>query len=120
MATFRVLVHDVDEVLPFYSAIGFEVVDRWGPPFAIVEKGDIELWLSGPGTSAQKPVRGEQPTSGGWNRPVVVVNSVEETIATLVDLGFSPLSDPVAGPGGTQVLFRDPSGNLVEVFEPRA
>ena len=54
MATIRYLVDDVDASLPFYRALGFELADRWGPPFAVVKRGDLSLWFSGPGTSAAK------------------------------------------------------------------
>ena len=84
MATVRYLVHDVDAVLPFYDALGFTLADRWGPPFAIVERGDLQLWLSGPGTSASKPMPdGATPEPGGWNRIVVGVDDIDATVAAL-------------------------------------
>ena len=69
MPTVRYLVHDVDAVLPFYEALGFRQVDRWGPPFAILERRGLALWLSGPGTSAARPMPdGAKPVPGGWSR----------------------------------------------------
>jgi catechol 2,3-dioxygenase-like lactoylglutathione lyase family enzyme len=121
MATVRYLVHDVDAVLPFYAALGFELVERWGPPFAMVARGDLTLWLSGPGTSAAKPLpSGAVPTGGGWNRMVIEVADLAATLTQLQALGIRFRSDPVSGPGGTQVLAEDPSGNPVEIFEARA
>ena len=69
MATVRYLVNDVDAALPFYRALGFRLTERWGPPFAILKRKGIELWLSGPGTSARKKLAGGAvPEPGGWNR----------------------------------------------------
>lgn len=118
MATMRYLVRDVDVALPFYEALGFTLADRWGPPFAIVERGDLQLWLSGPGTSAAKPMPdGAKPEPGGWNRIVVTVDDIYAAVAAVKAAGAQFRNGPVRGPGGTQVLIEDPSGNPVELFE---
>jgi len=120
MATFRYLVDDVDAALAFYQALGFELSDRWGPPFAIVRREDVSLWLSGPGSSARKPLpAGDAPRPGGWNRLVLEVEDLDATITALERQGVHWRSPPVSGPGGTQVLLDDPSGNPVELFQPR-
>lgn len=117
MAAFRYLVDDVDKALPFYEALGFVLHERWGPAFAIVTRGEIQLWLSGPGTSARQPLDdGTTPGPGGWNRFVIEVGDLK---ATLEALGVTPRSAPVSGPGGHQALVMDPSGNPVELFQPR-
>lgn len=119
MATVRYLVEDVDEALPFYTALGFELVERWGPPFAMGAKGDLTIWLSGPGTSARRPMPdGAEPVPGGWNRFVVEVDDVGATVEALKALGARFRNEPISGPGGTQVLAEDPSGNPVELFSP--
>jgi catechol 2,3-dioxygenase-like lactoylglutathione lyase family enzyme len=118
MPTIRYLVHDVDAVLPFYAALGFRQVDRWGPPFAILEREGLALWLAGPGTSAARPMPdGATPAPGGWNRIVIEVDDLDETIARLRATGARFRNEPIAGPGGRQVLAEDPSGNPVELFE---
>ena len=67
MATVRYLVRDVDAAVAFYTALGFELADRWGRPFAVMKQGDLTLWVSGPGTSAAKTLPdGSQPQPGGW------------------------------------------------------
>lgn len=120
MATVRYLVHDVDAALPFYEALGFALAERWGPPFAIVRRGDLDLWLSGPGTSASRPLPGgAQPEPGGWSRLVLEVDDLDEALALLETKGARFRSAPVEGPGGRQVLAEDPSGNPVELFEAR-
>lgn len=120
MATVRYLVNDVDESLPFYTALGFELSQRMGPPFAMLSRGDLALWLSGPGTSAAKPLGdGSQPRPGGWNRLVIEVADVAEAMEALKRTGARFRSELVKGPGGTQVLVDDPSGNPVELFEAR-
>jgi len=121
MAIVRYLVHDVDAALDFYvSRLGFELAQRWGPPFAMVRRGDLTLWLSGPGTSAARPMPdGAQPAPGGWNRLVLEVAGLDALVAVLRAAGAHLRSDVVSGPGGRQVLIEDPSGNPVELFEPR-
>ncbi len=118
MATVRYLVNDVDSALPFYEALGFTLVERWGPPFVMLGKGDLTLWLSGPGTSASRTLAdGSLPKPGGWNRVVIEVPNLDLAILELKKAGARFRSEPVAGPGGRQVLVEDPSGNPLELFE---
>ena len=120
MATVRYLVNSVDESLPFYRALGFKLADRWGPPFAVVKGKGFTLWLSGPGTSARKKLPGGAvPESGGWNRVVIEVKDIEATVTKLQAAGAKFRSKPIKGPGGKQVLVQDPSGNPIELFEPK-
>ena len=121
MAVVRYLVNDVDASLPFYRALGFKLSDRWGPPFAIVKRKGLSLWLSGPGTSARKKLKsGALPLPGGWNRLVIEVKDIAATVAALEAAGAVFRSKPIKGPGGQQVLVEDPSGNPIEIFQPRA
>jgi catechol 2,3-dioxygenase-like lactoylglutathione lyase family enzyme len=118
MATVRYLVADVDVAVAFYASLGFELVDRWGPPFAVLKSGDLTLWLSGPGSSAAKPLAsGAQPAPGGWNRFVFEVADLEAAMQDLQAKGGRFRSAPVKGPGGRQVVCEDPSGNPIELFE---
>src|SRR5262249_34028376 len=115
LAAVRYLVHDVEAALPFYAALGFAVRARWGP-LAIVTKDDLELWLSGPGTSAARPLKdGAQPGPGGWNRFVIEVDDLDATLAALRAAGVPVRNERVSGPGGHQALVADPSGNVVEL-----
>jgi catechol 2,3-dioxygenase-like lactoylglutathione lyase family enzyme len=118
MAAVRYLVNDVDQSLPFYLALGFTELERWGPPFVMLGLGDLTLWLSGPGTSAARPMAdGAQPVPGGWNRLVIEVDDLTALLPTLQAAGATLRNPPTQGPGGTQALLADPSGNLVELFE---
>ena len=118
MATVRSLVKDVDAALPFYEALGFSVTERWGPPFVMLARDDLSLWLSGPGTSAARHLPdGSAPQPGGWNRVVIEVERLDEAISALRGTGARFRSEPVQGPGGRQVLVDDPSGNPIELFE---
>jgi catechol 2,3-dioxygenase-like lactoylglutathione lyase family enzyme len=121
MATIRYLVADTDEAVAFYTdLLGFTLQTRMGPAFAIVERDGLEVWLSGPQTSAAQPMPdGRVPTSGGWNRLVLEVEDVQQAVARLRLAGVQFRNEPLSGPGGTQVLVEDPSGNPVELFAPR-
>jgi len=121
MPVVRYLVNDVDASLPIYKSLGFKLQNRWGPPFAIVKRKSLSLWLSGPGTSARKKLaNGSTPEPGGWNRLVLEVKDIEATVAALKEQGAKFSSKPIKGPGGKQVLVEDPSGNPIELFEPRS
>jgi len=120
MATVRYLVRDVDASLPFYEALGFAITERWGPPFVMLAKGDLTLWLSGPGTSASRPLPdGSVPEPGGWNRLVIEVPDLNAAMSALREAGARFRSEAVEGPGGRQVLANDPSGNPIELFEAK-
>lgn len=122
MATVRYLVDDVDDAVVFYTtALGFELAEHWGPPFAIVRSADggLDLWLAGPGSSARRSLPdGEEPGPGGWNRIVVTVDDLEKTLSAVAAAGASVRVAAVQGPGGTQALITDPSGNPIELFQP--
>ncbi len=119
MAVIRYLVSDVDVAVAFYlDTLGFELVERWGPPFAMVKRGDLTLWLSGPGSSASRPLTdGSKPLPGGWNRLVLETDDLVSLVEKLTQSGARFRSEIVSGPGGKQVLVNDPSGNPIELFE---
>lgn len=119
MASIRYLVADVDVAVAFYTGtLGFELVERWGPPFAMVRQGDINLWLSGPGSSASRPLAdGAKPSPGGWNRLVLETSDLASLVRKLAESGARFRGEIVSGPGGKQILVDDPSGNAIELFE---
>jgi catechol 2,3-dioxygenase-like lactoylglutathione lyase family enzyme len=120
MATIRYLVHDVGAAVDFYAgALGFEVKQRFGPAMAILARGDLTLWVAGPMASAARPMPdGRKPEPGGWNRFVIEVDDLVGFVEGLRQRGVSFRNDIVEGPGGKQILCEDPSGNVVELFEP--
>ena len=119
MAVIRYLVSDVDVAVEFYTnMLGFELVEKWGPPFAMVKRGDLTLWLSGQGSSASRPLSdGSKPLPGGWNRLVLETDDLASLVTKLTQSGAHFRSEIVSGPGGKQVLVNDPSGNPIELFE---
>ncbi len=121
MATIRYLVDDVDAAVTFYTELlGFDLEDHMGPAFALVSYGDLALWLSGPRSSAAKAMPdGRQPAPGGWNRLVIEVRDIEAVVSRLLAASVPFRSSMVSGPGGSQVVCDDPSGNPVELFQPR-
>jgi catechol 2,3-dioxygenase-like lactoylglutathione lyase family enzyme len=118
----RYMVDDVAESLTFYTGLlGFETLTNASPAFADVKRGNLRLLLSGPKSSAGRPMSdGEQPHPGGWNRIHFVVDDLDAEMSRLANAGGQFRNEVVAGPGGRQVLLTDPSGNLVEIFEPAA
>jgi catechol 2,3-dioxygenase-like lactoylglutathione lyase family enzyme len=120
MAEIRYMVDDVDQAVAFYCThLGFELVEQYGPAMAILDRGDLTLWLAGPKASARKPMPdGALPVPGGWARFVLRVADIEATVAALTAAGAAFRNDILAGPGGRQCLVQDPSGNLVELFQP--
>jgi catechol 2,3-dioxygenase-like lactoylglutathione lyase family enzyme len=121
MATIRYLVHDVDAAVDFYTQwFGFALAERWGPALAIVTKEDLKLWLSGPQTSAAKPMpNGRQPEPGGWNRLVLEVDDLAGLVERLKQAGIQFRNEIIEGPGGKQILAEDPSGNPRELYQAR-
>ncbi len=119
MTVIRYLVSDVDASVSFYIGIlGFDLLEKWGPPFAMVRRGDLTLWLSGPGSSASRPLTdASQPLPGGWNRLVLETDDLVALVEKLTQSGAHFRSEIVSGPGGKQVLIDDPSGNPIELFE---
>jgi len=116
----RYMVNDVDDAIAFYTKLlGFEVNMSAAPAFADVKRGNLRLLLSGPASSAGRPMSdGAQPGPGGWNRIHLIVDDIDTEIDRLREQGAAFRNDVVAGPGGKQVLLEDPSGNFVELFEP--
>ena len=117
----RYLVDDVAASVDFYTRhFGF-TVGISSPAFADVTRGHLRLLLSGPKSSAgQAMTDGERPGPGGWNRIHFIVEDIDTEIARLTDEGVRFRNEAVSGPGGTQVLAVDPSGNLIEIFQPFA
>ena len=116
----RYLVDDVAASVDFYTRhFDFTVGVDARPAFADVLRGNLRLLLSGPESSAGRPMEdGERPHAGGWNRIHLHVEDVDAEVARLTAEGVTFRNDVVRGPGGAQVLAVDPSGNFVELFEP--
>ena len=122
MVSVRYLVDDVQASIDFYTShLGFEVRMSAAPAFADVARGNLRLLLSGPRSSAGQPMAdGEVPGPGGWNRIHFVVDDLDAEVARLRAAGLTFRNEVVRGPGGSQILLVDPSGNLVELFQPAA
>ena len=116
----RYIVDDVAAALDFYTThLGFEPLTSAAPAFADVKRGNLRLLLSGPASSAGRPMPdGRQPAPGGWNRIHLVVDDIAAEVARLRAAGLPFRNDIVTGPGGSQILFDDPSGNPIELFQP--
>ena len=115
----RYMVDDVQAAVDFYTKhFGFTVLSNSAPAFADVARGHLRLLLSGPTSSAGRPMPdGRQPKAGGWNRIHFVVDDIEAEVERLRTEGVRFRNDIVTGPGGKQILVEDSAGNPVELFE---
>jgi catechol 2,3-dioxygenase-like lactoylglutathione lyase family enzyme len=116
----RYMVDDVDVAVTWYIRhLGFTLLSNAAPAFADVKLGSLRLLLSGPTSSAGRPMPdGDRPRPGGWNRIHLVVEDLSAEVARLRTAGIQFRNDIVTGPGGSQILLVDPSGNLIELFQP--
>lgn len=116
----RYMVDDVDAAVAWYTRhLGFTLLSNQAPAFADVSLGSLRLLLSGPTSSAGRPMPdGERPSPGGWNRIHLIADDLSDEVARLRADGVQFRNDIVKGPGGLQILLTDPSGNLVELFQP--
>ncbi len=116
----RYMVDDVEASINFYTRhLGFSVRTSFAPAFADVTRGNLRLLLSGPTSSAGRPMPdGQRPAPGGWNRIHLLVEDIAAEVERLSGAGLTFRNDIVSGPGGQQILLDDPSGNVVELFQP--
>jgi catechol 2,3-dioxygenase-like lactoylglutathione lyase family enzyme len=114
------MVDDVESAVDFYTThFGFALRSGAAPAFADVVRGNLRLLLSGPASSAGRPMPdGRTPAPGGWNRIHLIVDDIASEVERLRDAGLSFRNDIVSGPGGQQILLEDPSGNPIELFQP--
>jgi catechol 2,3-dioxygenase-like lactoylglutathione lyase family enzyme len=117
----RYMISDVASAVEFYTDhFGFKVGVN-SPAFAEVTRGNLRLLLSGPQSSAGRPMPdGAQPAPGGWNRIHFVVDDIAAEVERLRAAGVRFRNDIISGPGGQQIVLEDPSGNPVELFQPAA
>jgi catechol 2,3-dioxygenase-like lactoylglutathione lyase family enzyme len=122
LVSVRYMVDDVDAAVDFYTNhFGFEQGLNASPAFAEVIRGRLRLLLSGPKSSAGRPMPdGRTPAPGGWNRIHLIVDDIAAEVQRLREDGLEFRNDVVKGPGGRQILLDDPSGNPIELFQPAA
>ena len=117
----RYMIDDVAAAINFYTIhLGFALEHDASPAFASVTRDGVRLLLSGKTSSGRRPMSaGRQPVPGGWNRIHIQVDNLAAEIQRLKDAGLTFRNEIVTGPGGSQILLDDPSGNPVELFQPK-
>lgn len=118
----RYIVNNVDDAIGFYTQnLGFKVVFHPGPGFAALSKDNLKLYLNQPGAggAGQMMKDGAVPSPGGWNRFQIESDNLEKLVKDLKSKGAIFRSEVIVGQGGNQALLQDPSGNLIELFEPK-
>jgi catechol 2,3-dioxygenase-like lactoylglutathione lyase family enzyme len=117
----RYMVDDVEAAVAFYTThLDFTLLSSQAPAFADVIRGNLRLLLSGPTSSAGRAMPdGRQPVPGGWNRIHLIVDDLAAEVERLRAAGLAFRNEIVKGPGGSQILLDDPSGNPIELFQPR-
>ena len=116
----RYMVDNVEAAVEWYTKhLSFSLLANRAPAFARVAREQLRLLLSGPTSSAGRPMSdGEQPGPGGWNRIHLIVDDLPAEVVRLRAVGVQFRNEIVTGPGGSQILLRDPSDNFVELFQP--
>ena len=117
----RYMIDDVPVAIKFYTThLGFEVEQDVSPAFASVTRDGVRLLLSGKTSSGRRAMSdGREPVPGGWNRIHIQVEDLAAEVKRLRDAGLEFRNDISTGPGGSQIILDDPSGNPVELFQPK-
>lgn len=118
----RYMINDLDPAVTFYTKhLGFQIKQQSRPNFALLSRGPLDLILStpfGPGGAAKPMLDGRHAEPGGWNRIIINVDDLEAEVAKFREAGIKFRNEIATGPGGSEILLDDPSGNPIELFQP--
>lgn len=117
----RYMIDDVPAAVKFYTThLGFTIEQDASPAFASVVRDGVRLLLSGKASSGRRALSdGREPVPGGWNRMHIQVEDLAAEVERLRNAGLTFRNDIITGPGGSQIVLDDPSGNPVELFQPK-
>lgn len=117
----RYIVNNIDPAVAFYTKyLEFKEKPGATPNFAMLSRGNLELVLStpfGPGGAAKPMTDGRKAEAGGWNRIIINVDDLPAEVARLRKANLHFRNEIVSGPGGSEILLDDPSGNPIELFQ---
>jgi predicted enzyme related to lactoylglutathione lyase len=117
----RYMVNNLDSAVSFYTQyLGFRTGQGATPNFAMLSRGNLQLVLStpfGPGGAAKPMSDGRKAEPGGWNRIIISVDDLPAEVSKLKKAQLHFRNEIVSGPGGSEILLDDPSGNPIELFQ---
>lgn len=116
-ASVRIITDDIDRLAAFYELVTGQPAVRPAPVFAEFRTAAGALAIGTPATVA---MLGEHAPRAGRNDSVIIeflVDDVDAQFARLRDALDEVVLEPSTMPWGNRsALFRDPDGNLVNLF----
>ncbi|NEN05243.1 VOC family protein [Diaminobutyricibacter tongyongensis] len=117
LASIRIITHDVDRLVRFYEAVTGTLAARPAPVFAEFRTATGTIAIASTVTVA---MLGDDAPKPGSNDTIIVeflVTDVDAEFARLQDVLEDIVLEPTTMPWGNRsTLFRDPDGNLVNLF----
>jgi predicted enzyme related to lactoylglutathione lyase len=117
LASIRIITHDVDMLTRFYEAVTGITATRPAPVFAELRTTSGTLAIASTATVAMLGDHAPRPASNDSIIIEFLVTDVDTEFARLHDVLEDIVLQPTTMPWGNRsTLFRDPDGNLVNLF----
>lgn len=119
LASIRIITDDLDRLVSFYEQLTGVTADRPAPPFAELVLPSATLAI---GHSQTVGLFGAGSARAADNHSVIIefrVDDVDAEYTRVKALVSDWIQEPTTMPWGNRsILFRDPDGNLVNLFAP--